>query len=238
MCLSLGSDVSSVISSLIVTHPGLYVQQASNDLRSQYASLNSVMRGNFTSQPLGTSYAIQTQGGVAFTLFAKNKEWDRYLYEQLVAPILNSDLVVESWTNGADSNIDPSFCKNRTIHYSVYNAMHINFGSGAWARTKDHSKVRSWHQHYFLSLFFLLFFLQWAVGVHNSWICIGGINRQFSQNLRGGGTCCTAELSMVHDSMYAAIVDVNACGTTRVTPQGSQPPMRVADASVHLKRRK
>ena len=82
-----------------------------------------------------------------------------------MAPTLNSDLVVESWTNGADSNIDPSFCKNRTIRYSVYNAMHINFGDGAWARSQDHSK--------------------WAVGVHSSWFCIGGINRQFSQNLRG-----------------------------------------------------
>ncbi len=141
MCLSLAQDVSSVISSLIVTHPGIYVQSASSSLRQQYASLNSVMNGNFTSQPLGTSYAITTAGGVAFTLFAKNKEWDRYLYEQLVAPVLNSDLVVESWTNGADSNIDPSFCKNRTIHYSVYNAMHINFGEGAWARSKDHSKA-------------------------------------------------------------------------------------------------
>ena len=150
MCLSLAQDVTSVISSLIVTHPGIYLQDASSALRQQYASLNSVMNGNFTSQPLGTSYAITTAGGVAFTLFAKNKEWDRYLYEQLVAPVLNSDLIVESWTNGADSNIDPSFCKNRTIHYSVYNAMHINFGEGAWARSKDHSKV--WRFCLFLRL--------------------------------------------------------------------------------------
>jgi deoxyribonuclease-2 len=181
LCVSLFADVASVMSSLIVTRPGVYGADASQALRNQFPSLNSVMRGNFTSQPLGTSYAIQSQNSIAFTLFAKNKEWDRFLYEQLVAPNLNSDLVVETWTNGGyemflfflififfcftrQANTDPSFCKNKTIHYNVYNAMHIQFGSDKWARSKDHSK--------------------WAVGVHNGWFCIGGINRQLSQ------VCC------------------------------------------------
>lgn len=117
-------------------HPGLYLVDASEDLKEQFPSLNSIARGNFTRQPLGTSYAIQTQGSVSFTLFAKNKEWDRYLYEQLVAPNLHSDLIVETWMNGKESNNDPSFCKNKTIHYNVYNAMHIRFGSDTWPRSK------------------------------------------------------------------------------------------------------
>ena len=206
MCMSLGStDVSQVISSLLVTRPGLYVSSASSALISQYYSLQSVMNGNFTRQPLGTSYALRTLGGQRFTLFAKNKEWDSFLYSDLVAPQLNSDLVVESWTNGGEANTDPSFCKNGTIDFSIYNAMHIRFGSDTWARSKDHSK--------------------WAVGVHNSWVCIGGINRQKSQNLRGGGTCCSS-MPSVHASMYGAIVDVNACGTSKIDPVGSSPPIR------------
>jgi deoxyribonuclease II len=100
MCLSLADDVTEVISSLIVTRPGLYVASASQSLINHYAPLGGVIAGNFTKLPLGTSYAIETQNSVAFTLFAKNKEWDKYLYEQLVAPGLHSDLIVETWTNG------------------------------------------------------------------------------------------------------------------------------------------
>ena len=205
MCLSVGaSSVSQIISSLVVTHPGLYVTSASDALVSRFFSLLSVINGNFTKQPLATSFNISTLGGQPFVLFAKNREWDNFLYLDLVAPQLNSDLVVESWTNGGQTNTDFTFCKNDTVDHNIYNAMHIRFGSDTWARSKDHSK--------------------WAVGVHNSWVCIGGINRQKSQNLRGGGTCCSV-MPAVHASMYGAIVDVNACDTSKIDPVGSQPPL-------------
>lgn len=73
LCMSLGSDVNSVLSSLIVTHPGLYVASASQTLINTYPALYNVLNGNWAVQPLGTSYAIQTRGSVSFTLFAKNK---------------------------------------------------------------------------------------------------------------------------------------------------------------------
>jgi hypothetical protein len=35
-----------------------------------------------------------------------------------------------------EDNTDPTFCKNASIHYNIYNAMHIQFGSDKWARSK------------------------------------------------------------------------------------------------------
>lgn len=204
ICLSLGQrDVGQVMSSLIVTRPQLYITKASSTLQRTYLALGSVMAGNFTSQPLGTSYAVTTQQGVSFTLFAKNREWDSYLYEDLIAPTLNSDLICETWTLGRTSDIMPTFCRNHTTRYNVYNAMHISMGGVTWSRNKDHSK--------------------WAVGVHNDYFCIGSINREYSQAKRGGGACCTSQIPL-QQYFYQSVIDVNACGTASVTTHGSQPP--------------
>ena len=205
LCISIDSEaVGDVISGLIVTRPQLYMSSAGVSLKQQFLPLAGLLNGNYTKVPTGTSYDLQSVGGVDFTVFIKNREWDSFLYEDLVAPTLDTDLIAETWTNGAIANIDPSFCKNESISYNVWNAMHISFdGTTSWARTKDHSK--------------------WAVGVNSDWMCIGGINRQLSQNNRGGGTVCTQQLGL-QKTFHSAVIDVNACGTSQVGDQGSSPP--------------
>merc|ERR1711991_243401 len=205
ICVSLGTaSVQNVIDSLTVTRPLIYIQSASAALVDQYPLLGGVLNGNYTKTPTGRSYQINTRGGVDFTLFAKNHYWDDYLYENLVAPTLSTDLICETWTNGALSNIVPTYCTSDGYDYNVYNAEHVMFGAGdEWARTQDHSK--------------------WCVGVSSDWMCIGGINRQVSQNGRGGGTLCTRQVSL-QPTFHTAVVDVNPCGTGKVTDNGSQPP--------------
>lgn len=43
---------------------------------------------------------IFTLKGVQFTSFAKSKEFNKDLYEDLVAPSLQTNLSVETWPNG------------------------------------------------------------------------------------------------------------------------------------------
>lgn len=43
---------------------------------------------------------LSSKQGVSFTSFAKSREFQKDLYEDLVAPYLGSDLYVESWLNG------------------------------------------------------------------------------------------------------------------------------------------
>jgi len=214
LCISIDSrGVQDIIYALGVIRPQLYMSSASSSLKSSYTALGGLLNGNYTSSPYAYSYALHSVGGVAFTVFAKNKQWDSFLYEDLVAPAINSDLIAETWTNGALDNIIPSTCKNASVPYNVWNAMHVAFDpSNPWARTKDHSK--------------------WAVGVHSSWLCIGGINRQFSQNLRGGGTVCSTQLGL-QPTFHAAVIDVNACGTGQVTDRGSTPPMPMNKAVIN-----
>jgi hypothetical protein len=137
MCISLDApSVSTIISTLTVTRPGIYHQAASASLINQYAALGKVLNGTYVKDPIGASDSISSVGGVDFLVFLKNHYWGKFLYEGLVAPTLGSDLIAETWTNGALSNIIPTFCKNSTIHYNVYDAMHVQFGSVPWARTK------------------------------------------------------------------------------------------------------
>lgn len=141
LCLTVGSaDVNNIILSLTVTRPSIYYQNVDSSLQNKYRYLGGLLRGNYTSDPTATSTIIRTLQGTQFTLFAKNREWDAFLYEDLVAPTLGTDLICETWTLGALSNIVPSFCKNATIQYSVYDAMHISFEGNTWSRNQDHSK--------------------------------------------------------------------------------------------------
>lgn len=178
-----------------------------SSLSGQYKYLDGLLNGNYTRTPSALSYDIETADGVPFTLFGFNKYWDKFLYEDLVAPTLREDLVCETWTLGTNTNIVPTFCKNSTFPYSVYDVEHIQYGDNTWSRNRDHSK--------------------WCVSVKSNWLCIGGINRQYSQNGRGGGTCCTKALPL-HDFLFDRIVDVNPCGTGEVTDTGSKPPTLLA----------
>lgn len=45
--------------------------------------------------------SITSKQGASFTSFAKSNAFNKELYEDLVAPTLQSDLYVESWPNGA-----------------------------------------------------------------------------------------------------------------------------------------
>lgn len=55
--------------------------------------------------PLNNLEEIESAGGVKFTSFAKAKRFNKELYEDYVAPILNDDFLVETWRHGG-GNLD------------------------------------------------------------------------------------------------------------------------------------
>lgn len=125
--------------------------------------------------------SFETLVGRKFLSFAKSSMFNDDLYSGLVAEVLQSDLLTETWTNGPGT-LD-SQCKG---NFQVRNIERLKFPIAKMSFTShhDHSK--------------------WAVAVahkmHNSqdtkvadyWVCVGDINRALPQEARGGGTICTS----------------------------------------------
>ncbi|XP_026752686.2 deoxyribonuclease-2-alpha [Galleria mellonella] len=125
--------------------------------------------------------SFETLAGRKFLSFAKSAMFNDDLYSGLVAEVLQSDLLVESWTNGPGAL--NSEC-NRNFQVRNIERLKFPIAKMSFTSSDDHSK--------------------WAVAVahkmHNSqdtkvadyWVCVGDINRALSQESRGGGTVCTS----------------------------------------------
>ena len=113
---------------------------------------------------------------------------DLDLYEDVVAPGLQSDLWVETWCRAPCLE---SYCLDR-YRWMVENVDTMSLAGVVFDRSRDHSK--------------------WAIGKHNpnGWVCVGDLNRMPSQRKRGGGTVCLWEPT-VQQSIYGWIRNVSLC---------------------------
>jgi len=134
---------------------------------------------------------LESLKGQDFTSFYKSGKFGKDLYEDLVAPKLESSLFVESWMHGKSGDLLPSDCMSS---FKVYNIREVKPSSINFDSDNDHSK--------------------WAVSAEsdrNNWICIGDINRQEPQEKRGGGTTCFQNKKIFN--LYKDAVDkVEDCG--------------------------
>lgn len=140
-----------------------------------------------TTAPFYNIETIQSINGSDFVSFAKSRKFQKELYEDLAAPYFDSgDYYVETWRHGP-GNLD-SDCSKRS---KVYNIEQIEFKSMniSFKTLRDHSK--------------------WMVSEEKKLICVGDINRQEHQKVRGGGTVCQrTQVSRV----YADLVEgVESC---------------------------
>jgi len=129
-------------------------------------------------------------GGVALRTFAKNGAWNQSLYEDLAEPGIQSGMLLETWQNGSGGKM-PSFCTPE-YKYDSMNILSMAFNQNvAWTESKDHSK--------------------WGISSDvANWVCIGDINRMYSQNTRGGGTYCFQNKSL-YTSLQGYISSASYC---------------------------
>ncbi|KAG0719615.1 Deoxyribonuclease-2-alpha [Chionoecetes opilio] len=177
LCISLLADQSQSLGwQLIQNNPFMYSANMPASLAAQFPVLARVMEGERPSAPPWYHItSITSQGGKTFTSFAKYKKYNQDLYSGLVAPTLQTDILVESWRNGPHPL--PSSC-NTT--YTVENIEEVTARAPSTNFTthKDHSK--------------------WVVAARpeKPYVCIGDINRMETQFERGGGTVCMSSLSI------------------------------------------
>lgn len=117
-----------------------------------------------------------SRAGNQFRCLAKNRHWGKDFWIDLVGPTLQVDLDIETWRRGT---LPPTEDSNKVddvvdVLYMDLEPLGLEY---QWHYTKDHSK--------------------WAVADKPSgeakggdWVCVADINRQTSQEKRGGGSIC------------------------------------------------
>ncbi len=107
--------------------------------------------------------------GAQFRLLAKNRHWDKDFWVDLIGPKLGVDFNIETWRRGTLPGTLDSDGKNDVKDVLYVNLKPLGIDC-EWHYTKDHAK--------------------WATSRESCWICVADINRQVSQEKRGGGAIC------------------------------------------------
>jgi len=168
LCVSLDLATISKIAALMSTHqePQIY-DSITADLPHTDAIYLLTQPKPPAPVPAGDFIELASIGGLPFKVIAKNKEWNKDFWNELVGPTLNDDMDDETWIRGPI----PPIADSDGIH-KTFDIKYINLGPlglhWAWPETQDHAK--------------------WGITLHEPWICIGDINRMISQRKRGGGT--------------------------------------------------
>ena len=102
-------------------------------------------KGKKIKKPFNHIVEFKSLNGLDFISFAKSEKFGEDLYADLVAPNLQTDMLVETWPNGPGKL--NSSCQKNTYH--VLNIDSIDFKSStdtAFTTTHDHSK---WYNIFF-----------------------------------------------------------------------------------------
>nr|CAD7393341.1 unnamed protein product [Timema cristinae] len=159
MCISLDAkQLDTVGIQLMYNEPEIYSVNTLGVLGNLFPNLMAAANNTrVQSAPWFHQAQINSLQGTKFSSFAKASHFHKDLYADWVAAALETDLVVESWTNGVGPM--PSECSKQ---FKVENIQSVNVKVAAtnFSSHLDHSK--------------------WALSVNNltkSWVCVGDINR-------------------------------------------------------------
>ncbi len=169
LCISLDLASLSKVAAQMANH-----QQPQTYLAHIPASLDKSDPLYRLTQPLEPKPAadssvldLKSRGGLAFKVIAKNREWKKDFWNDLVGPTLGDDMDVETWIRGPIPPMVDSDGIHKTFDIKFIDLRPLG-ASWAWPETKDHAK--------------------WGITYKNNWVCVGDINRMISQQTRGGGT--------------------------------------------------
>lgn len=183
ICISISLDTLASLSQLAeLTNANIYdykIPLGTPDTLSNFA--NSVT----IKTPICNYTHFNTSAGQSVIYFAKSGEWNNELYASCIAPMLSSNLFVESWIRGSAEG--PS-CNGTQM---VNNIQELNLNSVfEYNEKNDHSK--------------------WVVTDDGSIFCSADINRMTTQYVRGGGAFCLQN-SDLGKTMLGYIVSHDTC---------------------------
>jgi hypothetical protein len=184
------TTVDQLAGMLQYSYPWIYDSNLPSSLQSNFPEVQKLLAGNFFKT--STNGTFSTIGGVKHVVFQKNGYTDSDLYEDYVAPGLQTGLKTETWCGGLDGfQCMPSFCQGEAItnpsgpqkghkkyKYDSINTQELKFADNLWFTNKyDHAKFAMAYNG--------------ANAPAEKWFCPADINRMKSQRARGGGAACS-----------------------------------------------
>ena len=195
LCVTLDAASTAEDVGATLFHDGVHVFGATvpRSLAVRFPVLSMVAEGKHAPKSKGSQYVskkLKTKGGVEGVAFGKSGAWNKELYADLVAPSLQTSLIVETWRNGLPSD-DPA-CETP---FRVEDVLGVRFREMGVSFSYEHDHAK------------------WAVGRDRGthWVCVGDINRTPSQMGRGGGTLCLREKGL-WKAFSGLIADIHGCG--------------------------
>lgn len=185
--------VDKVLEQMTVTWPLVFASaNPSGDAKFQ-----AVVDAKNRKEAEDNAVELVTKGGHKFTMFEKDGFWADDLYSKLVVPHYKSNLDTLTWRNGAHTNQEGDFCPY------VRNILRFEVSGVAFKATQSHAKVAIAQP-----------------GQDVEYTCVGGINRQYSQKKRGGGTLCTTD-PRIYKTFASFVKEVEPCESTSSSPPDS-----------------
>ncbi|KAM3139026.1 hypothetical protein pb186bvf_008837 [Paramecium bursaria] len=135
---------------------------------TSFPNIYSLKDNSRGTTPLSGNTIVQTKGGLQIKAISTNmaNQVDFYAYQ--VAPAIQANIAVETWGNGTGGLQDPQ-CSQTYKSVSNLYRMHDGY---KFKYTKDHSKFGI------------------SQSRSNPWVCMSDINRQTTQDKRGGTALC------------------------------------------------
>lgn len=205
--MTTSSAASAIGEQLSYNRPFLYGVRLPDWAANGYPVFAAAARGfHIRRPPYFSVTSLTSLAGVSFVSFAKDTNFNKDLYADLVAPSLQSALLVETWPNG-HGRLNSS-CKPP---YHVENIARLDFSSlrpaVSFKTTHDHAKWAVTSPHAPPPL-------QAATTqpqlVSKTVVCIGDINRMTTQLKRAGGTVCFASKS-VWSAFVSIVGGIDGC---------------------------
>lgn len=135
------SELETIAQQLITAHPLIYDHGMSGDLKLKAPNFFDFIEDKVKPSKDQSKVSMKSVGGASFTHFAKSADCDCELYADVIGPGLKTDLLVESWMNGAISNKIISSCTFDGYAYNTEDVSIVTQADGAsWKETQDHSK--------------------------------------------------------------------------------------------------
>lgn len=201
LCVTFPStQLETIAKHLRLQHPNIYDSfvPASEWEGKMYPHLNLLSQRKFNAEaPWVMNDMLKDVANNGYISFAKHGKFNEDVYSGLVAPTLKTSLLVSTWRNGNVVKVQPHL--NGAL--KVENVKMLNFTLDTTvfvgvSNTVDHSK--------------------WAISTNSDkfFVCVGTINRVFSQYRRGGETLCFQN-DLLHKLLRRSVTDFEGVARKR-----------------------